>query len=570
MTFNKSALAASISLVTLALAGCGGGSGSQDSGSSASNVTLSGLVVDPYVAQAKVYVDLNNDGIHQFSTEDFAYTDKDGYFSKSKPDANGISIDYCAEGNVRYCLNTSQVSDSAVLRIEGGYDIATGQAFTGSMEMPLTLNGSDQQLGTANPLISLFTAASTSQENAILDFIDPSVAGDALKRATLKAELTQDFLSKDSNGAAGVDPEKFRRAMQIHKAAAILSSALEHKYSLKADALKVNGILPPASAGKFVYAAIAQMLADKSTPVIADWEAALTASDAALQPTTGKPAAEWAANEKTAIAARVSQLFNWFDANKSPLTTGANNETSIAGKQESLYRYARVADFAVGQVKREVKSNSVQNQTNASQTVAGQVLTQISGNTDTFKITDFNSQVDLDNMVNQTTLPKVVPKLPIEGALFVAPTMQTDEITVSGKVIKLNYAEPMSANKTGQANIYFIPSPKSTLEGRVALCVRATEDSSDLKDIKGLDKGVLLTGYWNKLTDFSVNIAITEPISPKQALIVKRTVKASPLDTYQFSLDTASGLETWQGTISHFLNVPPRNDAECVSALTVQ
>lgn len=567
--FSKKILVTSISTVSLALAGCG--ASDQDSGNSNSNVQLSGLVVDPYVAQAKVYVDLNNNGVHDFlSHEAFAYTDAEGYFSQ---DSSGNSYCSGATKNLRHCLNTAQLGSNAVIRIEGGYDVASGQPFTGSMSMPVNLDGSVKSpLGAVNPLVSLFSSVTSSQEAAILAFIGASDS----------AALKKDFLKTDSNS---VDTELFRRALQVHKAVAILSSTLEFHYDIKpSNNKKINDKIPPSSAGKFVYDEVAKLLASKTNtsttpvtvtaPTSAEWSAALSAAETALQTQSGKTiVTAWSTGEKDAVAARVKELFDWFDltATKTAIASAAS-QTGTAAQQESLYRHARVADFAVGQVKREVKAANASTaptamSSDASTSVMGQVLTEVAGNSGTFTIDKFDPKIDLDSVISATTKPTTVSSFVSGAELF--STATSTETTLANMTLKMKYSD--SGSKTGNVLIYFTPDTGKTTAGKMTVCVRATGDTSDLNDIKGLDTGIYLGGRWSKLNDFSATVAITEPVSPGQALIIKRKEKGASgaEDTYQFSLDTSAQLETWKGTLASFTEgTAPTSDAGCQSNLT--
>lgn len=542
MTFNKSALAASISLVTLALAGCGGAS-SQDSGSSTSSVKLSGLVVDPYLAQAKVYVDLNNDGVHQFSTEDFAYTDKDGYFSVSK-----AGVDYCASTvaeDKAHCLNTSQISSSAVLRIEGGYDVATGQKFTGSMEMSLDLSKGAQSLGAANPLQSLYTAATTldtAGKNAILDFIgtaDTGYTSTQAERDALVSALTRDFLAQNKTGGSGVDPAKFKRAMQVHKASAILALALEQKYAswMKANT-KVNNKLMPTSAGKFVYAAIAEMLATTQTPTESNWQDVLINAESKLLASSGQTGTAYVkgSGDTPALANRVASLFTWLGS-----STTITNATDV----QALYENARVADIVVGQAKREIKAGGSLPATNpVIVNTIGTPTTPLFVNT-----TLFTPQLDIAKVLQQTTgvINPSAPenRLATGAELFTTTTsaLAQQKLTLTGEDTK------------GKVKVvfYFVGKDATATTGEMRACVKAVANTGVSYDKDSIEaiaaSGTYLSGRWSRLTDFTANVAITTPVQPEQALLIKRTA-VSGANNFSFSLDSGGDAKSWTGTLS--------------------
>ncbi|MDA9579586.1 putative Ig domain-containing protein [Luminiphilus sp.] len=90
--------------------------------------SLCGFVIDGPVAETRVYLDSNGNGIFD-DGEDFTFTDSDGYYTYN-PDRD---INYCIEGPPRHCLTSSSNIYSVVVRIEGGYDQLTGDPFLGQM-----------------------------------------------------------------------------------------------------------------------------------------------------------------------------------------------------------------------------------------------------------------------------------------------------------------------------------------------------------------------------------------------------------------------------------------------------
>ena len=107
--------------VALALAGCGGGGGGDSAPPPVVNppapqpttTTLSGVVVDGYVSGATVYLDLNNNN-SQDTGEPSATTGAGGQFTLSTT------------------ATVAQINGQR-LRMTGGTDLSTGQAFTHSM-----------------------------------------------------------------------------------------------------------------------------------------------------------------------------------------------------------------------------------------------------------------------------------------------------------------------------------------------------------------------------------------------------------------------------------------------------
>ena len=546
--FSKKLLATSVSAVTLALVGCG--ASDQDSGTSGSNVQLSGLVVDPYISGATVYVDLNNNGIRDSVLEAKAQTDKDGYFSKSKPDEDQNVIDYCADKQYeRFCLRTPITASGAVLRIEGGYDVASGQPFKGSLVMPLDLNGQAQDVDAVNPLISLFASSTAAQQDAILGFIGGA-------NPLTKDDLNKDFLSKNSSGDPGVDPEMFRRAMQIHKAVAIISAALEKHYAIEPGKEK-DGNKLPGNAGKYAYDAVASLLAVTKTPSAMDssdtdaidsWSEALGSAENAVRDVLGSSDTAMAPEYKNATGERIAKLFNWL---KDTPTIASDSDA------DDLNNNARFADFAVGQVTREIKLGTVET-TDVSESVMGSAIKTISENTNSnFTVDTFSDETNLDAMISSTTVvddSTTIPKILATAKLF------TSTAPVAGQTLDMSYEE--STDKNGQVKVFFNGTSGAT-SGTAALCVKAVGYDTD---VKGLDEGQYVPGYWAKLNDYAFTLKFDLSGVPDQPLIVKRTaVDGTNGDTFQFSLESTGQLEEWTGTLTDTSVLIPTDNATCQS-----
>ncbi|MFV8836693.1 hypothetical protein ACNSTU_17165 [Aquisalimonas sp. APHAB1-3] len=160
-------------LCSVILAGCLSDSSDPDGGD-VNSVEISGVAVDGYIAGARVYVDLN-DNNRRDSFEPRAFTDSYGFFSQRPDirDGNGELVaearDYCAEGIERHCLTVSTAQSQARLRVEGGYDLFSGEAFQGSLSRLIEIQNSSS--GTVLPVSPV-----TSLSNNIVfstDDVDP-------------------------------------------------------------------------------------------------------------------------------------------------------------------------------------------------------------------------------------------------------------------------------------------------------------------------------------------------------------------------------------------------------------
>lgn len=224
-----------LALVML-LNGCGGTG--QDEGKSANiQKVLAGRAIDGHVARATVFVDTNNNGTRD-AWEDWAFTDNDGYFSHNPL----TSTDYCADNATseqrQYCLVLRTSLTAAVIRIDSGYDIQTGEPLMGQLSRRVSFADALPDSLMISPLTSLVTA----QESA-------TAQGVMLTRLGLThADLDVDYL----NGS-DVNERLLNTAVKIHKVVTVLADRLTDTYDEIGDSLGT-----PNDASKAVYDSLAQ------------------------------------------------------------------------------------------------------------------------------------------------------------------------------------------------------------------------------------------------------------------------------------------------------------------------
>lgn len=141
--FKKTFITSAVGTIIFGLSACGGDSGGGDKGDN--NIQLSGAVVDDFVAFARVYVDVDNNGQLDTAYEPYAYTDADGYFTTSKDG----ETNYCSLSpkafDYRYCLEADQsVKQGGIIRVQDGVDLLTTQVY--EVAMSLLMNGTTDDL----------------------------------------------------------------------------------------------------------------------------------------------------------------------------------------------------------------------------------------------------------------------------------------------------------------------------------------------------------------------------------------------------------------------------------------
>lgn len=198
--------------------GCGGTG--QDTGESKNFAqTLHGVAVDGYLARATVYLDYDNNSTRD-PWEPFAFTDDSGYYSYNPL----TDTDYCATGadaqSALYCLRNTRPVAESVLRVDGGYDVLTGEPFFGQLSRRIDLSDTDHPVNAlVSPLTTLLTnVRTTADREKILTALGID-----------EADIDVDFMNTD--GANTVDATLLNATLKVHKAVSVLANLLETRYS---------------------------------------------------------------------------------------------------------------------------------------------------------------------------------------------------------------------------------------------------------------------------------------------------------------------------------------------------
>lgn len=209
---------------------------------------VQGRAVDGQLARATVFVDSNNNGTRD-AWEQFAFTDNDGYYSYN-PNTN---VDYCASDATaeqsQYCLKSNLDLSGAVIRIDGGYDVLTGEPFAGQMSRRISNDDGnlDDKLLLITPITSLLTNVSDSEHQAILTSLD--IEHD---------DLDVDYLNGPINDP--IDVKLLNTALKVHKVVTVLSDKLTDTYFEIGDELGT-----PNDASSAVYENLAKQIIDSGS-----------------------------------------------------------------------------------------------------------------------------------------------------------------------------------------------------------------------------------------------------------------------------------------------------------------
>lgn len=230
------------------LTGCGGtgqDAPEKNVSASATQVTFSGAAVDGHIARATVFLDTNNNATRD-PWEAFAFTDNDGYYTYNPVTQTNYCADAASSEQKQYCLRTTQTTTSVVIRIDGGYDVLTGEPFEGQLSRRVEVVNDQVPFSVVSPITTLLVSAATDAEaNAILQSLD----------------LTEDDLDIDYvNSTDIVNAKLLNISLTLHKLASVLSDRLTDTYNKIGDDFGT-----PNDASAIVYEQLAKELAKGDT-----------------------------------------------------------------------------------------------------------------------------------------------------------------------------------------------------------------------------------------------------------------------------------------------------------------
>ncbi len=210
--FSQLKMAACVSIFTT-LWGCGG-TGQDKAESSTTPQVIQGLAIDGYLARSMVFIDYDNNRTRD-PWEPFAFTDDEGYFSYNP----NTQTDYCAANasvsQRLFCLRVNRHLSEAVIRIDGGYDVMTGEPFFGQLSRRITQGRQGPII--VSPLTSLLADVRTEQQkNAILASLNIT-----------ETDLDQDYFN---TGNGNISTHLLSLALRLHKSVSIISQSIHDRY----------------------------------------------------------------------------------------------------------------------------------------------------------------------------------------------------------------------------------------------------------------------------------------------------------------------------------------------------
>lgn len=233
--------------IAMILSACGG-TGQDEGTASISSQTYSGLAIDGHLARSTVYLDTNNNGTRD-SWEAFAFTDNEGYYSYNpNTETNYCAADATAEQQ-QYCLRGSSRRANVVVRIDGGYDILTGEPFMGQMSRRLTdIDTSQENVDTkvVSPITSLLTDVDSNQHDNVLSNLGLN-----------SNDVDVDYLNDSGQGMT--NNRILNAALKVHKTVAVLSDRITDTYQEIGDEMGT-----PNDASPSVYRSLGEVLSNSN------------------------------------------------------------------------------------------------------------------------------------------------------------------------------------------------------------------------------------------------------------------------------------------------------------------
>jgi hypothetical protein len=237
------------SALALNLVACGGtGQDSPSATLNTSTTTFSGIAIDAALARSTVYLDANNNATRD-PWEEYAFTDDEGYYSYNPK----TKINYCEsttpDSQKIYCLKSSLSYTEVVVRIDGGYDLISGEPFVGSLSRRVDATSPVARTNTViSPITTLLTNIDT-----------PTERSKVLTTLNLReSDLNINYF--DTDGSNGINANLINASLKIQKTVSLLADRLNDNYSALNDE---TGVLNEPSSQ--VYTNLARELSSPSS-----------------------------------------------------------------------------------------------------------------------------------------------------------------------------------------------------------------------------------------------------------------------------------------------------------------
>lgn len=481
ITMKRLLVATGVSAALLGLQGCD--ADDPDMGTPKELAEFQGKLIDGYLAGATIYLDLNNNS-RLNAGEPNAITDQDGYFSQSKD-----GVDYCREGapdfEARHCLRTVVADSSATIRTFGGFDITTGEPFTGSLARNVSVGSSGV---VNNAVVTPLTTAVAAAEN-------PAEVLDAL--GITEEDLDTDFLSEEEFSS-----ELTGKALAMHKVATVFSELIDEVFDEFGEELTL-----PSNSYNFVYQGLVA-----NQPADGEWSTAdlLAAFDAAEQAAADSYAAAEISNipsvsstDRFNAVEDAVIILGVIETTLDEETTFEELEQNLLGVElvTSKIVYEDASDEEVAEIVEQVEDpNSDLNTLLADEAADFQGLLE----TEITEDTNFSEIVVIDPQ---------------------------DLTSPMNKQLSINYADDET---TGAFHIFF-SGTDGAVSGTLVTCLNYESTNSDLNQSEYDIEDVNSTGSWFNIDSNSMVLSLTLGGGNYDVVLSSKGLDEEQLNKYSFS-----------------------------------
>ena len=544
----------------LLLSGCGG-TGQDDSTSEDIATSFQGIAIDGQLMRAFVYLD-TNDNNQVDSWEPFAFTDNDGYFSTNLI----TNVDYCAvaltEPEADFCLRSNISLSGAVLRIEGGYDVLTGERFEGSMSSRVDITDNVPVTGAVvSPLTTLFeTVTVQSERDTLLTALGLSTGSDG------EDSLTVNYLDASGDGSNEINSSLLNAALKVHKVVTVLSDRLQDTYDEVGD----DASLPTDATG-FLYESLADTIINSS---------AGTTLDTVLEDSTKLADILDQAEDQIRNAYRESDLELPDDIVSGTNTQNVGRVVELAQQIPDLIDEVidkdsvdmLLADAISGSKAIEIMTQKIMGDTNTASLVSTPELRN-----DADEFFDFFTASDSDS-TKVTALLDALEEDNADLAALITHDFDFDDETVEeiAEVVQLPAtADPFTAlvgkslkvsdtavSTPGEEDdkelIFFFQGVAGETNGTLSACIKFIDEVNGTAIGTSNTKGEILDGHWSllKTTDYSVTLVLNflnNPFATRaQSAGVQESGDTAGAKLYRFDFDKGNGrgegVEVWEST----------------------
>ena len=534
-----------------------GGTGQDNGTESTFNQEFSGLAIDGYLARSLVFLDTNNDGTRN-AWEPFAFTDDEGYFSFN-PNTN---VDYCRENasvsEAEFCLRTNSERTDLVIRIDGGYDVLTGEPLLGQLSRRIN-NTSTNNVNSViiSPVSSLVANLSTEQSSRVLQ-----------NQGLTADDLDVDYLNTD--GSSSVDSQLLNVSLKIHKVVTVLSDRLTDTYTEIGDERGT-----PNDASSFVYSALANQLLEDNVD---------------LNQAVGNSSAM--ANVLDQAEAQLREVYRRRDFDLPADLGDASNTQSFDRVIDVTGQVVQVIDAVISSDELDITSDEAKGRSRAIESIVIKAVNERGLDSTIESATQFFTNTENEDLVNillNVLISDRVDLVSLSRNDFAGDDFDSaeeiEEISllpddaapftqVGGLQLRVSDLDLGSApDRLRDAEIeWYFNGSETDISGSFSACVKFIEDANiDGSLGEGNTRGELVDGFWSLLGSSSENvesfnllITVTLLGTTYQAIIKQAGTDTVGGVNYQlFRFDNGDDIDQWhslEGMIP-IDSIPTTNEA---------